>query len=197
MWSTRKFKQHRVLKLQRRSWKKQLQVRWLSSEMEQIMHWNFRLPESGCFIIIIFACSYCMRNICSKFPGTHAYHHLLVSYCVSPVYLPYQFVCDMLHRHSLNYTVAIFHKVWHKLNFLHKNWVYLWSTVFIYTRGSSWNSRHQHTGTWSYAAWLPCCLCYWATVFFCQLHLIALSFLQGKMWHPFKKCCYFKPSPPL
>ena len=38
----------------------------------------------------------------------------------------------MLHKQTLNYTVAIFHKVWHKSNFLHQNSILLVSYIHIY-----------------------------------------------------------------
>jgi len=45
----------------------------------------------NCFCLFV---SHVQQN-CSKFPGTHAYRHLLVPYYVSLFYLPYQFVCDL------------------------------------------------------------------------------------------------------
>lgn len=131
MWSTRKFKQHRVLKLLRRSWKKQLQVRSWSSEMEQIMHWNFRLPESGVF----FFFSYCMHNRTVAYTLVHM--HIIICYYHTMCILLALPVCVrcMLHRQTLHYTVAIFHKAWHKSNFLHQNWVYLWSTIILVYKG--------------------------------------------------------------
>jgi len=34
-------------------------------------------------------------------------------------------------------------------------------------------------------------LCYGPAIFFCHLHLIALSFPQGKVWYGFTGCYYF------
>jgi hypothetical protein len=47
-------------------------------------------------------------------------------------------------------------------------------------------SKFQHTGTWSVAAWLPRCLCYHPALLFHHLRLITLPLPKGKIRGAFR-----------
>jgi len=73
-----------------------------------------------CFIIV-FAYSYCTRNRTVAYAQVHM--HIIICYCHT---LCHHFtcltsLCVICVTQTLHYTVAIFHKVWHKSNFLHQN----------------------------------------------------------------------------
>lgn len=68
-----------------------------------------------------FFFSYCMHNRTVAYTLVHM--HIIICYYHTMCILLALPVCVrcMLHRQTLHYTVAIFHKAWHKSNFLHQN----------------------------------------------------------------------------
>lgn len=83
----------------------------------------------------------------------------------------------------------MFWMVQHKQNFLQVRIEYSYGQlcVCIY-KGVHLKSKLQHSGTWlATARWLHHLCCH-SAAFFRHLHLAALSFLQGKIWHAIQKC---------
>jgi hypothetical protein len=73
-------------------------------------------------------------------------------------------------------------------------WLSLGTNIYVvemWDRAVHWKSKLQNTGMHSATAWLPCCMCYPPAVFFHHLHLIVLSFKQGKIQHAFWKHWFF------